>query len=119
MSRVFFVSADGEEIRLETPLSVGPLHYLVEPTDKLENVQIFDEPRRLRYVDTYAQTIVNDINNPANMRSASSYFKRIHDIEKPDVLNAFTDFNKKFLDLAKRTSNVEKMKPSFITENFR
>ena len=78
LSRAVFVSADGEEIRLETPLSVGPLHYLVAPTDKLDKVQIFDEPRRRHNVDMYAQTVVNDINNPANMRSASSYFKRIH-----------------------------------------
>ena len=28
------------------------------------------------------------------------------------MLNAFKDFHKKFLDQAKRTSNVEKMKPS-------
>ena len=74
-----------------------PLHYLVTPTDELEKVQLFDEPRRRGEAAKYAKTIVDDINKSGNMWFASSYFKRIHGIEKPDVLKAFTDFNKKFM----------------------
>lgn len=69
------------------------------PTDELEKVQLFDEPRRRGEAAKYAKTIVDDINKSGNMWFASSYFKRIHGIEKLDVLKvkAFTDFNKKFM----------------------
>ena len=41
------LDANGKDrIVIETALSVEPLHYLVTPTDELEKVQLFDEPRR-------------------------------------------------------------------------
>ena len=78
-----------------------PLHYLVTPTNELEKVQLFDEPRRRGEAAKYAKTIVDDINKSANMVRlvCHTIFKRIHGIEKLDVLKvkAFTDFNKKFV----------------------
>ena len=94
------LDANGKDcIIIETALSVDPLHYLVTPTDELKKVQLFDEPRRRGEAAKYAKTIVDDINKSGNMWFASSYFKRIHGIEKLDVLKvkAFTDFNKKFV----------------------
>jgi len=106
------LDANGKDrIVIETALSVEPLHYLVTPTDELEKVQLFDEPRRRGEAATYAKTFVDDINKSANMWFAASYFK-LHGIEKPDVLNAFTDFNKKFMGKAKRMSKVNDLEPS-------
>ena len=106
------LDANGKDcIIIETALSVEPLHYLVTPTDELEKVQLFDEPRRRGEAAKYAKTFVDDINKSTNMWFAASYFK-LHGIEKPDVLNAFTDFNKKFMDKAKRMSKVKDLKPS-------
>ena len=106
------LDANGKDcIIIETALSVDPLHYLVTPTDELKKVQLFDEPRRRGEAPKYAKTFVDDINKSTNMWFAASYFK-LHGIEKPDVLNAFTDFNKKFMDKAKRMSKVKDLKPS-------
>ena len=106
------LDANGKDcIIIETALSVDPLHYLVTPTDELKKVQLFDEPRRRGEAPKYAKTFVDDINKSTNMWFAASYFK-LHGIEKPDVLNAFTDFNKKFMGKAKRMSKAQDMEPS-------
>eukprot|EP00964_Phaeocystis_antarctica_P026526 scaffold14948_cov60-Phaeocystis_antarctica.AAC.7 len=107
------LDANGKDriIRIETALSVEPLHYLVLPTDELKKVQLFDEPRRRGEAAKYAKPFVDDINKLVNMWFATSYFK-LHGIEKPDVLDAFTDFNKKFMGKAKRMSKAKDMKPS-------
>lgn len=68
--RRLFTSLDAngkDRIVIETALSVEPLHYLVTPTDELEKVQLFDEPRRRGEAAKYAKTIVDDINKSANM----------------------------------------------------
>ena len=108
------LDANGKDriTRIETALSVEPLHYLVLPTDELEKVQLFDEPRRRGEAPKYAKPFVDDINKSANMWFAASYFYKLHGIEKPDVLYAFTDFNKKFMGKAKRMSKAKDMTPS-------
>ena len=108
------LDANGKDriTRIEAVLSVEPLHYLVLPTDELEKVQLFDEPRRRGEAAKYAKPFVDDINKSVNMWFAASYFYKLHGIEKPDVLYAFTDFNKKFMGKAKRMSKAQDMEPS-------
>ena len=76
-----------------------PLHYLVTRIDELEKVQLFDEPRRCGEAAKYANGRQSWTTSTSRPTCASSYFKRIHGIEKLDVLKvkAFTDFNKKFM----------------------